>query len=650
MSFVTALALAIAALVVAPLIAHRLRRRRAEPREFAAARLVPATQPKARRRAKLEGPVLFALRVAAVLALALLGASPLVRCSRLSMSRGGASVALAIVLDDSMSMRAAGADGRSRFSRAREGAAQITGSLREGDAVAVVLAGAPSRVALAATTDLSAARDLIEHLEVSDRATDLDGALGVASTLVTALPQVDRRVVVLSDLADGHPEGAPVGEGSAVPVWVAMPELAGPIEDCALLGADQSGPHVRVRFACTSPAAAAGREIRVQRGDEVLGATALPGTTRGEALVPAKPDRDGARIHAVLSGRDAIASDDRALVLVESGPSAIGVVGERADLSAATGGAPIVEQALAALGVEMVVRALPQVPDHAEDLSAFAALLVDDPPGLTPEQRRAITTFVERGGVALVTLGARAASAPLGATLDPFLSRPFTWEPSAPPGADVASATALLGEAARSLAEFSPRGRARVSDDDARELDPVARWADGALLFGRRGRGRGELWLSTMPLSLDLSDLTLRPGFLAWLDAFATSARERAVPRRGEVGAPWKLAGARDVRFKGPSGEGRAEARREGLFAAPSHVGVYELTVDGVSELRVAAPVAREVDARPRAVAEAAAAKAHGGARATVDISWVVALALLALVAAELVVRNATPRPARDEV
>ncbi len=648
MSFVTALALAIAALVVAPVIAHRLRRKRAEPHPFAAARLVPATRPKARRRARLEDRTLFALRALSILALALLGASPLVRCTRLSMSRSGASLAIAIVLDDSMSMRAPSPDGRPRFAKAREGAQQIVASLHEGDAVAIVLAGAPARVALAATTDLGAARTALDQLEPSDRATDLDGAIATGGTLVGALPQVDRRVVVLSDLADGRPDGPPIGEGSAVPVWVAMPELAAPVDDCALLGADRAGVHVRVRFACSGVGAATGREVRVKSGDDVLGAAPLAPTLRGEVLVPAKPGPDGAEVFAELTGKDAVASDDRALVLIESGPSSIGFVADRGELSAATGGASVLEQALGALGLEMTARSLPQVPDQVEDLAAFAALVVDDPPGLTPEQRRAVTTFAERGGVVLLTLGARAASAPLGATVDPFVTRPFTWSREAPAGADVAAAAPVLGESALSLAEFSPRGRARIADEDAAEMDGVVRWSDGALLFGRRTRGRGELWLSTMPLSLDLSDLTLRPGFLALLDAFAAAARERAVPRRGEVGAPWKLAGAREVSWDGPGGKGEPARGPDGLTAAPSLVGVYKLRVDGASELRVAAPVVREVDTRPRAVAPAASALSHGGARATVDISWVVALVLLALVACELVVRSLTARPAEE--
>src|SRR5829696_9575826 len=102
MSFLTAAALLVALLVAAPIAAHLLRRKQAEERPFPPARLVPATPPQARRRSALEDRMLFAVRAVAVVALALLGATPFVRCSKLSLSRqGGASVAMALVIDDS---------------------------------------------------------------------------------------------------------------------------------------------------------------------------------------------------------------------------------------------------------------------------------------------------------------------------------------------------------------------------------------------------------------------------------------------------------------------------------------------------------------------------------------------------------------------
>jgi hypothetical protein len=655
MTFLTLFALGMAVLVAAPYIAHRLRRQRAEQHPFAPVRLVPATPPKARRRARLEDRSLFAIRALSVIALALLGASPLVKCSRLALSRSGTSVAVAIVLDVSMSMRVVDGSGRSRFQRAQEGAREILGALRDGDAAAIVLAGSPARVGLAATTDISAARAALDGIQESDRATDLDGSVAIARTLVSEQPQIDRRVIVLSDLADGKPDAPPLGEGAALPVWVAMPELRAAADDCGVLAADRAGTRARVRFACSTAAAAAGREVRILDGDKVIAQTALPQTQMGEATLTVAGDETRELI-AVLSGKDAIASDDRAPVVVEAGPAALAVVGDRTEEAVATGGAPVVEQALAALHVDMAVRPIPQVPDRREDTAGFAAIIVDDPPGFTPEQRHALSAFVEQGGVLLVALGRRAAAAPLGANFEPLLAHAVGWDGSTTSGVDVASGATFFGEAASSLADLSPKGRAKLAEQDVSTYEPLLKWSDGAPLVGRRARGRGDVWMTTLPFSVETSDLALRPGFLALLDAFVNEAKQRATPRRGDVGTPWTFAGARQVEAQGPGGPLTA-ARDDGVLRlVPVLAGAYRVSIDGGKELRVAAPLAREIDLRPRAVASSATSAALGGGVAIVDVSWMVALFLLGLVAVELVLRAlaggkdhgpSAPRPAQ---
>ena len=643
MTFLTILALAVAGLVAAPYLAHRLRRQQAEEHDFAPARLVPPTPPKARRRARLEDRALFGIRALSVIALALLGASPLVTCSRLALSRSGTSVAVAIVLDDSMSMRVVDPSGKSRFLRAQDGAREILNALRDGDAAAIVLAGSPARVGLAATTDLGAARAALEGLGETDRGTDLDGAVAVARTLVSELPQIDRRVIVLSDLADGKPDAPALGEGSALPVWVAMPELRAPAEDCGVLGADRVGGRVRVRFACSTAAAAAGREVQIRDGDKALASTSLPQTQLGEATLTVTGD-ETKELVAMLTGKDAIAADDRAPVVVEAGPASLAVVGDRTEEAVATGGAPVVEQALAALHVELAVRPIPQVPDRREDTAPFAAIIVDDPPGFTPEQRRALGSFVDGGGVLLVALGRRAAAAPLGANFEPLLTQAVGWDSDTAATIDAASGASFFGEAASSLSDLSAHGRAKLAEQDLSMYEPLLKWTDGIPLVARRARGRGDFWLTTLPFSVETSDLALRPGFLALLDAFVTEAKQRATPRRGDVGVPWTFAGARSVEAETIAPGGKRQSlpviREDGaLRVVPALAGAYAVTIDGVKETRVAAPLAREIDLRARPVAPSATSSALGGGVAIVDVSWMIALALLMLVAAELVAR-----------
>jgi hypothetical protein len=637
-TFLSTLALAVALLVVAPYIAHRLRRRRAEEQPFPPAHLVQPAPPQTRRRSRIEDRALLAARAGSVLLLALLGATPFVRCSRLSLQRsGGASVAMAIVLDDSMSMQAT-ADGKTRFERARAGARELLGSAREGDAIAVVLAGAPARVALAATTDLGAARSTIDGLMPADRATDLDGAVALARGLVSSLPQVDRRIVVLSDLADGHPEGPALGADGPVPVWVALPELRGAAADCAVMRADRSGGRVRVGVACGPGVTPAGREFVVEDADgKVLGRAAAPNGTTGEAVV-LLPSDDAAASRAHLLGGDAVAGDDFAPVLPEMSRGAIGVVADSADETVATGGAPIVEQALSALKLDVNVRPIPAFPDRAEDLAGDLGVLLDDPPGLTPEQRHALGGFLDGGGVVLVALGPHSAAAPLGASLDPMLAHSVTWAETKSPGGDPASAVGPLAEPARSLVDLGTTRRTTLAPEDASALEPLVKWTDGAPLVARRSMGRGEVWIVTLPFSVDESDLALRPAFLALLDAWVQAARERAAPKRSDVGTTWRFPGAHAVGASGPGPV--AVSHDEGVArVVPSLVGIYRITVDGKTETRAAAPVARELDFRPRPASPATSGDGMGERRAAVDVSGQVALALLALVAAEIALR-----------
>lgn len=648
MTFLFAFALAAIVLVGAPYFAHRLRRRRAETRPFAPVHLVSPAPPRARRRSELEDRALFGTRALAVLGLALLGASPFVHCARLSLSRSsGASVALALVLDDSMSMQAR-VGTKTRWERAKEGALELLASTREGDAVAIVLAGSPARVALAPTTDLRGARAMLDSIQESDRATDLDGALAIARTLVLGLPQVDRRIVLLSDLSDGLPSAPALGEGSSVPVWNALPELRADGHDCAVLRADRSGLRVRVRVACSpgfDVTQAPARTVTIFQGDKALAQAQAPATEAGDVVlqlprdVSPQADEPGALV-ARLSGTDAMASDDAAPVVVEAVAASIAVVVTGESEIAATGGAPVVEQALTALALDVAVRPLPQIPDRADDLAAFVGVIVDDPPGLTPEERRALGSFVEHGGALLLALGPHAATPPLGASLEPFLTRAVTWEPTTSPGVDPSTAVGSLAESAASLKELGARHRALVRPEDASAFSPLLEWSDRAPFVLRRTFGRGEVWVVTLPFALDASELPLRPSFLALLAGWVEAARAHTVPKRTEVGTPWTFPGARVVTIKGPHGEALAVTEDGSVLrTAPALLGFYRVDVDGHHEARVAEPTPRELDLRPRKVAPAAPGEALGENRSAIDASPALAVGLLALLVAELVLR-----------
>src|SRR5690606_31654912 len=257
MTFGTTLALLVGLLAALPVVAHLLRRGKTEQVEFPPAHLVPAAVVTSDKRSRLADRALLGRRFLWVRWLAGLGATRFVRCSHLAVGRAaGASVALAIVLDDSQSMRAvASGSTRSRFELAKAGALQLLGSAREGDAIAVVGAGTQARLLLNATTDLESARQVIASLEVSDRATDLGAAVALARASLKDLPHADKRVALLSDQ---HDKAVPAGEP---PLWIPLPDLAKPVANCGIAEAVRNANEVPVDVGCTDEDAAPDQQL-----------------------------------------------------------------------------------------------------------------------------------------------------------------------------------------------------------------------------------------------------------------------------------------------------------------------------------------------------------------------------------------------------
>jgi hypothetical protein len=474
----------------------------------------------------------------------------------------------------------------------------------------------------------------------TDRGTDLDGALSLGATLGRSLAQVDRRLVLLSDLADGRAGADPVGTGLDVPLWAPLPELRGRAADCAVLRALRKGPAVRVAVACGSDADAEGRRIEAVAANAVVATSAPLTRARLQEVEIAIPASAQSPALARLTGADAIASDDQAPVVDAARVMQIGVVSDLVDSGPVTGGPSPVEQALSALDEGVAVRPIPEVPDDSEALNAYAALVLDDPPGLTPEARAAIRAWSERGGVGLLLLGPRAGGAILGATFDPFFPGPARWMNDAPAGANPKEGD--LGEAIESLGKLGARGRARLEARATDGTSTLARWSDGAPLVFQRPSGRGMLTVATLPGSAEMSDFPLRPAFLEVLSRVVEAGRARQVGHRSVVGEGWVFRAGVPSGLTGPAGPvPRWESRDPSVRGfSPEQAGLYTLSYpDTTRELRVVEVDEREVDLTPRPVIEAASAETLGSQKARVDVSPYVALVLLVAVMAEAALR-----------
>ena len=74
-------------------------------------------------------------------------------------------------------------------------------------------------------------------------------------------------------------------------------------------------------------------------------------------------------------------------------------------------------------------------------------------------------------------------------------------------------------------------------------------------------------------------------------------------------------------------------------LASHTRIGVYEITLDGDKQVRVASAAEREVDMRPRPATQQTKSTSLGDVRSRVDLSPYLAVVLLALLVAELALR-----------
>jgi len=303
-----------------------------------------------------------------------------------------------------------------------------------------------------------------------------------------------------------------------------------------------------------------------------------------------------------------------------------------------------VEQAFAALDLGGAMRPLTTIPEHAVDLKELAGLVLDDPPGLTPEQRTALLEWIDGGGVMLLTLGRSAAGAPLGAGFDGFIPGVVRFLDS-PVDSPAPAQCAFFGAASPSLAALHVKARASLDRSIADGAEVGCVFSDGAPFLVRREIGRGALFVLAVPFSLDESDFAVRPAFLSLIDRFGEEARAHGGTLRVEVGHDFTFGGAKKIEgvfwpTTGSPSEPVTLFERNGIRrATPSVAGRYEFDADGQHETRAAVVPETEIDLRPRIIADRAHDTGLGRHAPKVDISRWVALVLLALVAIEMTAR-----------
>jgi hypothetical protein len=291
------------------------------------------------------------------------------------------------------------------------------------------------------------------------------------------------------------------------------------------------------------------------------------------------------------------------------------------------------------------------LPDDARGLQKFAALVLNDPPGLGPESRSALSEWIEAGGVALGLLGPASSALALSSTLEPFAERGARWEASDHPLDVDPASLPWLGPEATSLRALTRDGRMRLDGAGLPGSVTAATWQDGVPFLLRRTLGAGLVMTAGLPAAVEHSDLALRPGFLALLDQLIGEAEQRRGPGAGLVGEPWTFPPGSKISIMGPQGpvpvrtEGCDESDAAGScapgqqLATPELAGAYQVTNGGAQQTRVARLDEHEITDPPGSAVGQAASASAGGDSGAVDASPELALALLGLFAGELALR-----------
>jgi hypothetical protein len=188
---------------IIPIWIH-LRSRRMGAVPFPAASILFKVAKRHRKRLQLRTLFLLVLRILIIAAVVLAVSRPGVTVWRPGGIRTGPALAMVIVLDDSLSMRMKGPDGKTVFDKAKDSALTEIDRLRPGDAVSLILSGSPVRIPVPELEfDLDRARRVVEASSPSYFSGDIEEALKAALHIAQESPMSQQEVVVITDLRDG---------------------------------------------------------------------------------------------------------------------------------------------------------------------------------------------------------------------------------------------------------------------------------------------------------------------------------------------------------------------------------------------------------------------------------------------------------------
>ena len=521
MSFLFPAFLFAALAAAVPILLHFFARDRAPRLRFSDVRFLERAFVRRDRRRRLRELLLLALRVAALLLLAVAFARPFIE------AEGGARRVTVVALDRSLSLSAPG-----QMALARERALEVVAARPASESIAVVAFDEAAEVVGGPAVDRARIRAAIERVAPTAGATRYAAGLGAAAELLAGRAG---RIVVVTDLqAAGWPEGA----RTAVPEHVDV-EIVGvpPVERNLAVTAARPDPNGMVAVILnTGPGASETETTLTLDGREVARrpATLQPGATEVRWDLPL----GRAEVATVgVSDPDGYRWDDVRYALL--GPAKATLVHVVADSGTLDAEAFYLAQALGATPESRPFEVRPVTPaalsaPPASGRPAGDVVVVVGTSGLGRPARARIAAFVEAGGGLLLVTGP---------DVDPPLVRDLLGEsfelaveaPVETPPVAAARRLAVVdprhpvfrpfGDGAGMLGRVRFTRTARVSLPEPGDAPAgaaggphvLARFDQGdpALIEYRPGSGRALVFASD--LGMDWNDLPRHPGFVPFV-------------------------------------------------------------------------------------------------------------------------------------
>lgn len=527
-SFLSPLFLVGAIAAAIPILLHLFHRKTEVVIDFPAVRLLTRAPVQQHRRRRLRELILLALRVVALVLLALSFARPYFAGSAAPES----APLTVIALDTSMSMTAPG-----QFDRAREAANRAVSAAPSSHALALISFNDAASVVVQPTTDRAAVGAAIAQLAPGDNGTRFRTALARATELIGAR---EGRVVVVSDLQQVGWESNDDG-GLPDGVEVEVVSVAPPTGNLAITSAER-----RDRRVIASVQNYGNSEVKAPvrvlvEGKEIATAevtVAALGAADVELAGSLPPSGDA---EVRVDDPSGFQPDNVRIVRLDASP-AVPIAVVVADPTGAVGGLYI-ERALSVANngreFDVDVRDGRDVARWtADELSKVAAVFVLGTRTLDRAGRELIRNYLAEGGQVLLSMGPDVDPGTLGDVIGASLS--FERDPVKSGGATM---IAMDGRhpifrpflnPSGALGDVQVEQHRRLNDQAGRMV--LARFTGGDAALTEQTVGQGRLLVFTSDLDNQWSRFPLNPAFVPFaVETARYLTRDVDVTRRAEA-------------------------------------------------------------------------------------------------------------------